>query len=134
MTNTLAQERTAARAGYIALRKQSPQDLRLNLKAEIDTWPIELLYLLQEFALFEKHRLQVEEEQRRKEDIARGTAALERLKKFKGRLHLDKPWKEELKEAFDEKYEDKCGDVSESEKQPEQEQDANFQKTLTEPE
>jgi hypothetical protein len=86
--------------------KQKAVDIRKSLKSAIDTWPEQVLFAVQEFALFETGRLraptfQVDDSE---EAIEKSRAAFKRLQKYSGTVHLEKDYKEELMESIDERY------------------------------
>jgi hypothetical protein len=84
--------------------RQSAAALRKTLKAEIDTWPKQVLVAFWEFVNFERHGANMPGIDEREAILEKRRQAFEELKPYFGTVHLDKPWKEELYEALDEKY------------------------------
>lgn len=127
MSDTMTQECRTVRLRHKAVRQQPSETLRQTLKEEIDAWPEALLYVLQEFALFEMQRMEEEDKaelpaqpvaeaevvpqkkpasEQHFPDLATRQKGWEILKKYSGAMHVpdDFDYKEELYAALDEKY------------------------------
>jgi hypothetical protein len=77
--------------------------IRQSLKNEIDDLPEPLLLAIWEIVVFEKQK-EMTPTYTREIALERRREAFESLKPYFGTVHLDKPWKDELYEALDEKY------------------------------
>jgi hypothetical protein len=84
--------------------KRTPNAIRQSLKADIDTWPVEVLLMTREFADFAKHYIQKKSSFPKAPSLETRKKGYSELEKYFGTVHYEKDYKEELYEALDEKY------------------------------
>jgi hypothetical protein len=85
------------------INKESPRIIRQSLKNKIDDLPEPLPIAMWQIVSFEMQK-DSSKLNDREMVLEKRRQAFEGLKPYFGTVHLDKPWKEELYEALDEKY------------------------------
>ncbi|MDR3303710.1 MAG: hypothetical protein LBS86_04800 [Treponema sp.] len=79
-------------------------DIRQALKSAIDTWPMQMVLAVRNFAQLETKRHEVETDGDSEQDVARRAAAFKRLSQYFGTVDREINCKQERLEALDERY------------------------------